>query len=441
MEDQKIVIELKDVSKIFEIPHEKREYFKSFFLNPFRRIPKEEFKALNDVSLTIKQGEFVGIIGKNGSGKSTLLKILAGIYTPTDGKVKVKGHLVPFLELGVGFNPDLSGRENIFLNGTILGMTRSFLETKYEEIVEFAEIRDFIDLQVKNYSSGMIVRLAFAIAVQSKADIYLLDEILAVGDSQFQKKSLKKMLELLNSGATVILVSHSMNDVEKYCDRVVFLEKGTVKFNGNVTEGIERYQLSWMNPEEQKRYFEEKAKQQKILSLDNIELGIIKQQVSDENSLEKGQFDRRAEITELVILGEDGKKTKRLAVGEKFQIIFKAKIFDKIENPVVYVGFHKIAEQPLLGLNTSRQKNGLIRELNKDATLEVTFTAKNVLLPGNYTVWGFLGDPNIYGKGTGQSASQFTNFYQIEVYELNAQSIPDWSGLIAHDFTYKVTTS
>ena len=441
MEDQKIVIELKDVSKIFEIPHEKREYFKSFFLNPFRRIPKEEFKALNDVSLTIKQGEFVGIIGKNGSGKSTLLKILAGIYTPTDGKVKVKGHLVPFLELGVGFNPDLSGRENIFLNGTILGMTRSFLETKYEEIVEFAEIRDFIDLQVKNYSSGMIVRLAFAIAVQSKADIYLLDEILAVGDSQFQKKSLKKMLELLNSGATVILVSHSMNDVEKYCDRVVFLEKGTVKFNGNVTEGIERYQLSWMNPEEQKRYFEEKAKQQKILSLDNIELGIIKQQVSDENSLEKGQFDRRAEITELVILGEDGKKTKRLAVGEKFQIIFKAKIFDKIENPVVYVGFHKIAEQPLLGLNTSRQKNGLIRELNKDETLEVTFTAKNVLLPGNYTVWGFLGDPNIYGKGTGQSASQFTNFYQIEVYELNAQSIPDWSGLIAHDFTYKVTTS
>ena len=138
---------------------------------------------------------------------------------------------------------------------------------------------------------------------------------------------------------------------------------------------------------------------------------------------------------------EDGKKTKRLAVGEKFQIIFKAKIFDKIENPVVYVGFHKIAEQPLLGLNTSRQKNGLIRELNKDETLEVTFTAKNVLLPGNYTVWGFLGDPNIYGKGTGQSASQFTNFYQIEVYELNAQSIPDWSGLIAHDFTYKVTTS
>jgi len=440
MEDQKIVIELKDVSKIFEIPHEKRESLKSFFLNPFRRIPKEEFKALNDVSLTIKRGEFVGIIGKNGSGKSTLLKILAGIYTPTDGKVKVNGHLVPFLELGVGFNPDLTGRENIFLNGTILGMTRSFLESKYEEIVDFAEIRDFIDLQVKNYSSGMIVRLAFAIAVQAKAEIYLLDEILAVGDSQFQKKSLKKMLELLKSGATVILVSHSMNDVEKYCDRVIFLENGTIKFNGDVGEGIEKYQLSWMNPEEQKRYFEEKARRQRILSLDNIELGISKQNVP-RNTWEKDQSDRRADITEIIILVEDGKKTKQLAVGEKFQVVFKANVFDKIENPVVYVGFHKIAEQPLLGLNTSRQKKELIRELNKGETLEVTFTAKNILLPGIYTVWGYLGDPNIYGKGTGQSASQFTSLYQIEIYEPHAQSIPNWSGLIAHDFTYKVTIS
>lgn len=238
----KPIIEVENVSKIFEIPHESRNTLKSYFLHPFKRVGKERFYALKNVDFKINQGDFVGVIGRNGSGKSTLLKILAGIFEPTKGKVHVNGTLVPFLELGVGFNPELTGRENIYLNGIILGMTRKYVESKFDEIVDFAEIRDFIDLQVKNYSSGMVIRLAFAIAVEARADIYLLDEVLSVGDAGFQKKSLEKMLSLLSNGATGILVSHNIQDVRKYCNRVVLLKEGEVFFDGPTEEGIKIFE-------------------------------------------------------------------------------------------------------------------------------------------------------------------------------------------------------
>lgn len=240
----KPIIEIKDVSKVFEIPHENRNTLKSYFLNPFKRIGKEKFNALDDINFNVNKGDFIGIIGRNGSGKSTLLKIVAEIFEPSTGKVTVNGSLVPFLELGVGFNPELTGRENIFLNGIILGMTRKYMEEKFKEIVAFAEIEEFIDLQVKNYSSGMIVRLAFAIAMEARADIYLLDEILSVGDASFQKKSLEKMLGLLSDGATALFVSHNIEDVKKYCNRVIYLEKGKMLFDGNVEEGVKMYEKS-----------------------------------------------------------------------------------------------------------------------------------------------------------------------------------------------------
>jgi ABC-2 type transport system ATP-binding protein len=235
------IIQVKDVSKIFEIPHERRNSIKDYFLNPFHKVKKDEFRALDHVNFEVQEGEFVGIIGRNGSGKSTLLKMLAQIYEPTSGKVVMNGSLVPFLELGVGFNPELSGRENVYLNGVILGMSRKHMEHKFNEIVDFADIREFIDLQVKNYSSGMVMRLAFSIAVQAKADIYLLDEILAVGDVGFQEKSLAKMQELLSGGATVVLVSHSMADIQKYCKRVILLNHGQVMHDGDAKRAIELY--------------------------------------------------------------------------------------------------------------------------------------------------------------------------------------------------------
>ncbi len=241
MDEKKTIIEVNHVSKIFEIPKEKRNSVKSWFLNPFRKIQKDKFNALNDVSFKVKEGEFVGIIGRNGSGKSTLLKMLAQIYEPTSGEIIVRGDSVPFLELGVGFNPELTGRENVFLNGTILGMSKKYLWSKFDEIVEFAEIREFLDLQVKNYSSGMIMRLAFSIAIQARADIFLMDEVFSVGDGAFQKKSLAKMEELLKSGVTVIFVSHSMENIKKYCSRVIVMEHGQKYFDGDVTTAIAHY--------------------------------------------------------------------------------------------------------------------------------------------------------------------------------------------------------
>ena len=219
------IVKVNNVTKSFQVPHEKRDTLRSRFVNPFRKVGKSTFDALHDVSFEVKRGEFIGIIGKNGSGKSTLLKCIAGVYEPTVGSVTVEGNMVPFLELGVGFDAELTGRENVFLNGTILGMTRKFMEEKYDDIVEFAELEEFMDMQVKNYSSGMSVRLAFSVAAQVRADIYLLDEILTVGDARFQKKSLAKMQELLTGGSTVIFVSHAIGDIKTYCDRVVYLKK------------------------------------------------------------------------------------------------------------------------------------------------------------------------------------------------------------------------
>jgi len=241
MDEKKTIIEVDHVSKVFEIPKEKRNSVKSWFMNPFRKIQKDKFNALNDVSFKVKEGEFVGIIGRNGSGKSTLLKMLAQIYEPTSGKIIVRGDSVPFLELGVGFNPELTGRENIFLNGTILGMSKKYLWSKFDEIVEFAEIRDFLDLQVKNYSSGMVMRLAFAVATQARADIFLMDEVFSVGDGAFQKKSLAKMEELLKSGVTVVFVSHGMDNIRKYCTRLLVMEKGCKYYDGDVEQGIDLY--------------------------------------------------------------------------------------------------------------------------------------------------------------------------------------------------------
>lgn len=227
------VIEIKDLSKMFVIPHESRNSLHSYFINPFRKVGKHIFYALNNVNLTINSGEFVAVMGRNGSGKSTLLKMIAGIYTPDSGTAKVHGRLVPFLELGVGFNPELSGRENIFLNGTILGMTRKYLKENLDEIIDYAEVREFIDLPLKRYSSGMQVRLAFAIAIKAEADIYLLDEILAVGDINFQQKSLKSILDLIERGKTVIYVSHNFEMVKQYCTKTLLIEKGCLQYEGS----------------------------------------------------------------------------------------------------------------------------------------------------------------------------------------------------------------
>ena len=234
-------IKVENLNKIFKIPHENRNRAKDYFLHPFKRTGYEQFHAVKDVSFEIPQGEFFGIIGKNGSGKSTLLKLLAGIYVPTSGNITMNGVSVPFLELGVGFNPELSARENVFLNGVILGMTKKFLESKYDEIIKFAEVENFMDAQLKTFSSGMMLRLAFSIAMQRNADIYLLDEILSVGDNDFQKKSLAKFMELKSQGKTLVLVSHALGFMKEFCTSAIYMKHGELQAQGSAEEIIDMY--------------------------------------------------------------------------------------------------------------------------------------------------------------------------------------------------------
>lgn len=242
MSDQ-IVIKVNHVSKDFILPHEKVDSVKSLFTSIMTKRNKgaERQHALKDISFEVNEGEFFGIVGRNGSGKSTLLKILAGIYQPTQGDVMTRGKLVPFIELGVGFNPELTGRENVFLNGAMLGFTRKQIAAMYDDIVSFAEIERFMDQKLKNYSSGMQVRLAFSMATRSEADILLIDEVLAVGDADFQRKCFDYFKQLKKNGKTVIFVSHDMSAVTEYCDRAILIEESKVIRRGSAHDVATEY--------------------------------------------------------------------------------------------------------------------------------------------------------------------------------------------------------
>jgi ABC-2 type transport system ATP-binding protein len=235
-------IKIEKVAKSFKLPHEKHTSFKSSFVNllrPGRRYEMQQ--ALKGVSFEVKKGEFFGVVGRNGSGKSTLLKLLAGIYQPTSGNIDVNGQLTPFIELGVGFNPELTGRENIFLNGALLGFSRKQMKELYSEIVSFAELEKFTDQKLKNYSSGMQVRLAFSIAIKANSDILLLDEVLAVGDAAFQKKCFDYFHKLKKDKVTVVFISHDMNAIREYCDRAVLIEGGKIVEEGSPEKVAQAY--------------------------------------------------------------------------------------------------------------------------------------------------------------------------------------------------------
>lgn len=238
----KTMIEVSDVTMRFRLNNDKILSLKEFVTTALRgKLSYNEFTALDHVSFTVKRGETLGLVGNNGAGKSTLLKVISGILKPTQGSVVCHGNVVPMLELGSGFDMDLTGQENIFLNGAILGYGEEFLNTKYDEIVEFSELGRFIETPIRNYSSGMLARLAFSIATVVTPEILIVDEILSVGDAQFQEKSKRRMLELMGGGTTVLFVSHSISQVREMCRRVVWLEKGTIKMVGRAEKVCEAY--------------------------------------------------------------------------------------------------------------------------------------------------------------------------------------------------------
>lgn len=241
------MVEVENVSMNYKMMKDRVKSVKEYIVQMLKgKIQYEIFQALNDVSFEVNKGEVMGIIGRNGAGKSTLLKVISGILKPSAGEVTLHGNVVPMLELGSGFDIDLSGRENIFLNGAILGYSEEFLKEKYNEILQFSELRDFIDIPIRNYSSGMVMRLAFSIASLVNPEILIVDEILAVGDSAFQEKSKAKMLELMSGGTTVLFTSHSIGQIREMCDRVIWLEHGKVMDIG-IPEHICREYEKFMN--------------------------------------------------------------------------------------------------------------------------------------------------------------------------------------------------
>jgi ABC-2 type transport system ATP-binding protein len=242
-EKDDIAISIKNLHKDFLLPHERKNSLKEWVLH-FKKPSFERMHALKDINVEIKRGEFFGIVGRNGSGKSTLIKIIGSIYQPTSGRLQVNGTLTPFIELGIGFNPELTGRDNIYLNGAILGLTRKEVKEKYDEIVAFSELERFMDQKLKNYSSGMQVRLAFSIAIQAHNDILLIDEVLAVGDSAFQRKCFNVFKEVKKQGKTVVFVTHDMGAVQEFCDRAMMIQNSEIVITGSPRDVALRYEVA-----------------------------------------------------------------------------------------------------------------------------------------------------------------------------------------------------
>ncbi|OGI27397.1 MAG: hypothetical protein A2359_01150 [Candidatus Moranbacteria bacterium RIFOXYB1_FULL_43_19] len=346
---KEIAIKVENVSKTFRIPHEKISTLRGAFVNAFHSNGYEEFKALDDVSFEVKKGEFFGIIGRNGSGKSTLLKILAGIYQPdTPVKyakgsrpkgefhgVKINGRISPFLELGIGFNPELSGRDNIYLNATVLGLTHKQIDEKFDDIVEFSELRRFIDQKVKNYSSGMQVRLAFSVAIHANRDILLMDEVLAVGDVNFQSKCLEEFNKYRDFGKTVVLVTHDIATVQRYCDRAMLLRDGKIEMMGKSEDVGNKYIFQNMSDEE-KRHINESAKKNK-----NIK-----------NHKEKTAIEKNVEITKVDFLDRSGNVKNVFQTGDDISVRVYFKKNKKTENINIGIGLYKDDNSYIFGYNT-----------------------------------------------------------------------------------------
>jgi ABC-2 type transport system ATP-binding protein len=363
---KEVAIEVKGVYKDFRLPHEVNNNLKQKVLNPFKRVKIEKQHILKDISFDIEKGDFFGIIGRNGSGKSTLLKIIAEIYSPTKGGVKVNGSLTPFIELGVGFNPELTGRENVFLNGAMLGFNKKEMLGMYDEIVEFAELEKFMDQKLKNYSSGMQVRLAFSVAIRAKSDILLLDEVLAVGDYEFQQKCLRYFEILKKAKKTVILVSHSTETVLQFCNRAAYIEDGKLVKCGKTSETMKLYS--------------EKNTQR------------AEQRASDDNKSETSGLGI-AKLKGLKIKNAEGKEVKVFRPQEEIHISFIYNSQEDLGDIVAGIVISKISGETVFATNTLDGKFP-IKNIKKGKDFEVTFKLKNIYNDGEFYISGAIADKN-----------------------------------------------
>lgn len=313
MAEKEIAVKVEHLTKSFKIPLEASNGIKQKLINTLKgKKGYREFTPLKDISFEIEKGDFFGIVGRNGSGKSTLLKSIAGIYTPNGGHVQVNGKLVPFIELGVGFNPELTGRENVYLNGALLGFSHKEMDAMYDDIINFAELEEFMEERLKNYSSGMQVRLAFSIAIRAEADVLLLDEVLAVGDEAFQRKCYAYFSRLKKEKRTVILVTHSMDAVQQFCNKALMIEKGEIIAQGNSASVAQKYREQFM-PQ-----FSKKSPQKADNSIVDIDASVgRKDDDIDINVNIIPKQDLKDSIVSIFIDRDNGEQVYRFSTDEK----------------------------------------------------------------------------------------------------------------------------
>lgn len=402
-----VAIKVTKVGKSFKLPHDRQNSIKGGLISLVKggKRSYEKQEVLKDVSFEIKKGEFFGIVGRNGSGKSTLLKMLAGIYIPTAGSIRINGSLTPFIELGVGFNMELTGRENVYLNGALLGFNRKQMDEMYDDIVDFAELERFMDQKLKNYSSGMQVRLAFSIAIRAQGDILLLDEVLAVGDTAFQQKCFEYFNTIKNLKKTVILVTHDMSAVERFCTSAMLINKGAVEIIGSPREVSENY---------------------KDLNREELERGLVKGKKNNELE-DRSLVSDGAQLVKCEVLDANGTKRKAFRTGETITInvVYKAK--RKIDDAAADIGV-------TLGVN------GVLYVYDNTDYRQATITCDE----GNYITLNYKIEAVITG-GIYNIVTSLYNKKTLEVFARDRQAAKisidqsDKSGLVQLDSRIKVS--
>lgn len=390
MPNREVALQISNVSKDFKLPTDGSNELKRVVINWLKGVKGyKKQQVLDNISFNVYKGDFFGIVGRNGSGKSTLLKVISGIYPPNGGKVNIKGTLIPFIELGVGFNPELTGKENVYLNGAMLGFTSKQIDKMYHEIVEFAELEDFMDQKLKNYSSGMQVRLAFSVAIKAQGDILVLDEVLAVGDEAFQKKCHDYFVNAKNEGKTIVLVTHDMSAVREFCNRAIFINKGKIEASGNPNDVANKYS-NLFRKEYIKKMQAETGKSPEELGLSvNNQLSLVNIAIAQETK------------------SGDWEKTRDINFLTDYMISFNLVSNADYKNATVTV---KIINKN--GTIVSILSSAAIKKLHlKKGDNNIKFQINNILSQGDYTI-----SVSVYGSGKElasiENALKFTVFGQ-----------------------------
>lgn len=427
--DKEVAIRVSHLDKVYKLYNKPMDRLKeSLGFAKKKRLSKDHY-ALSDVSFEVKKGETVGIIGTNGSGKSTILKIITGVLNPTGGELEINGRISALLELGAGFNQEFTGIENIYLNGTMIGFSKAEIDEKLQDILDFADIGDFVYQKTKTYSSGMFVRLAFAVAINIDPEILIVDEALSVGDVFFQNKCYHKFEEFKAQGKTILFVSHDLSSIAKYCDRVVLLEHGKKLGEGGTKEMIDMYKKVLVNQLDNSA-METAAKDAPSSALDSKKkTGLWKEQMNlnpDQDIYGSGL----AEIADFCLVDNSGKITNTLIKGDPFTVKMKVKFFDHVSEPIVAVSFKNRMGVEITGTNTMFEKVSTGERENGDEII-VTFTQNMSLQGGEYLI--SLGC-------TGYRDGNFTVYHRLyDIFNVDVISSKNTVGYYDMDHETEVT--